>query len=79
LGEISEAHFDKTFDVNVKGTLFTVQKALPLMGQGSSIILNASVTSIKGFPAFSVYATSKRQYARSLAVGAWISRAARSG
>jgi NAD(P)-dependent dehydrogenase (short-subunit alcohol dehydrogenase family) len=68
LGEITEAHFDKTFDVNVKGTLFTVQKALPLMSQGSSIILNASVASIKGFPAFSVYGASKaaiRSFARS--------------
>lgn len=68
LGEITEAHFDNTFDINVKGTLFTVQKALPLMRQGSSIVLNASVASIKGFPAFSVYGASKaaiRSFARS--------------
>jgi NAD(P)-dependent dehydrogenase (short-subunit alcohol dehydrogenase family) len=68
LGAISEASFDKTFGINVKGTLFTVQKALPLMPQGSSIILNASMVSIKGMPAFSVYAASKaalRSFARS--------------
>jgi NAD(P)-dependent dehydrogenase (short-subunit alcohol dehydrogenase family) len=68
IGAITEAHFDKTFDVNVKGTLFTVQKALPLMRPGSSIILNASITSIKGPAAFSVYAATKaalRSFARS--------------
>lgn len=68
VGAITEAHFDKTFDVNVKGTLFTVQKALPLMRPGSSIILNASITSIKGPAAFSVYAATKaalRSFARS--------------
>jgi NAD(P)-dependent dehydrogenase (short-subunit alcohol dehydrogenase family) len=68
LGTITEASFDKTFDVNVKGTLFTVQKALPLMPKGSSIVLNASMVSIKGMPAFSVYAASKaalRSFARS--------------
>jgi NAD(P)-dependent dehydrogenase (short-subunit alcohol dehydrogenase family) len=59
IGAITEAHFDKTFDVNVKGTLFTVQKALPLMRPGSSIVLNASITSIKGPAAFSVYAATK--------------------
>jgi NAD(P)-dependent dehydrogenase (short-subunit alcohol dehydrogenase family) len=68
LGAITETHFDKTFDVNVKGTLFTVQKALPLMPRGSSIILNASIASVKGLPAFSVYAATKaalRSFARS--------------
>lgn len=68
IGAITEAHFDKTFDVNVRGTLFTVQKALPLMRPGSSIILNASITSIKGPAAFSVYAATKaalRSFARS--------------
>jgi NAD(P)-dependent dehydrogenase (short-subunit alcohol dehydrogenase family) len=68
LGAITEAHFDKTFDVNVKGTLFTVQKALPLMPKGSSIVINASMVSIKGLPAFSVYAATKaalRSFARS--------------
>lgn len=59
LGAITEDHFDKTFGINVRGTLFTVQKALPLMNAGASIILNASVAGIKGFPAFSVYAASK--------------------
>ncbi|WP_254625886.1 SDR family NAD(P)-dependent oxidoreductase [Nostoc sp. TCL240-02] len=47
LGSITEEHFYKTFNTNVKGLLFTVQKALPLMPEGSSIILNASITSIK--------------------------------
>jgi len=68
LGAITEAHFDKTFDVNVKGTLFTVQKLLPLMPKGSAIVLNASMVSIKGLPAFSVYAATKaalRSFARS--------------
>jgi NAD(P)-dependent dehydrogenase (short-subunit alcohol dehydrogenase family) len=59
LGAITEEHFDKTFNTNVKGLLFTVQKALPLLPDGASIILNASITSIKGTPAFSVYSATK--------------------
>jgi NAD(P)-dependent dehydrogenase (short-subunit alcohol dehydrogenase family) len=59
LEEISEEHFDKLFSVNVRGTLFTVQKALRLMNDGGSIILNGSVASAKGTPAFGVYAASK--------------------
>ncbi len=59
LGDITEEHFDKLFNVNVRGTLFTVQKALPLMNDGGSIILNGSVASVKGTPAFGVYAASK--------------------
>ena len=51
LGQITEEHFDKLFDINVKGTLFTVQKALPLLKDGGSIILNGSVASVKGTPA----------------------------
>jgi len=68
LGSITEEHFDKTFDTNVKGLLFTVQKALPLIPDGGSIILNASIVSIKGMPAFSVYSATKaavRSFARS--------------
>jgi NAD(P)-dependent dehydrogenase (short-subunit alcohol dehydrogenase family) len=68
LGEISEATFDETFDVNVKGLLFTVQKALPFLREGSSIILTASATTRKVKPAMSVYAASKaaiRSFARS--------------
>jgi len=71
LGHITEAHFDTTFDVNVKGTVFTVQKALPLMSAGASIVINASMVSIKGLPAFGVYAASKaalRSFARTWAV-----------
>ena len=67
LGQITEAHFDQTFDTNVKGTLFTVQKALPLLNDGASVILMASTTSITGTPAFSVYSATKaavRSFAR---------------
>src|SRR6185369_11291831 len=68
LGQITEAHYDKWFGINVKGLLFTVQKALPLMHEGASIVLNASIVSIKGMPAFSVYSATKaavRSFARS--------------
>ncbi len=68
LGEITEEHFDKAFNTNVKGLLFTVQKALPLLNPGGSIILTGSIASIKGMPAFSVYAATKaavRSFARS--------------
>jgi NAD(P)-dependent dehydrogenase (short-subunit alcohol dehydrogenase family) len=58
-GAITEEHFDKLFDINVRGTLFTVQKALPLLNDGGSIILNGSVASVKGTGAFGVYAASK--------------------
>ena len=68
LGSITEAHFDRIFSTNVKGTLFTVQKALPIMRDGGSIILTGSTTATKGTPAFSVYGASKaavRNFARS--------------
>lgn len=71
LGEITEEHFEKYFGINVKGTLFTVQKALPLMTAGGSIVLNASMVTIKGMPGFSVYAATKaalRSFARTWAV-----------
>jgi len=67
LGSIAEANFDTTFGVNVRGTLFTVQKALPLMRDGGSVILNGSIASVKGFPGMSVYNASKaavRSFAR---------------
>ncbi len=67
-GEITEDHFDKTFNTNVRGLLFTVQKALPLLSAGSSVILTGSIASIKGSPAFSIYNASKaaiRSFARS--------------
>ncbi|HXO99931.1 MAG TPA: SDR family oxidoreductase [Luteibacter sp.] len=70
LGHITEAHFDKYFGINVKGTLFTVQKALELMGPGSAIVVNGSMVSIKGAPAFGVYAATKaalRSFARTWA------------
>jgi NAD(P)-dependent dehydrogenase (short-subunit alcohol dehydrogenase family) len=68
LGDISEEHFDKLFNLNVRGTLFTVQEALPLMNDGGSIILNGSVASTKGTSGFGVYAASKaavRSFVRS--------------
>lgn len=71
LGDITEAHFDETFALNVKGTLFTIQKALPLLTTGSSIILNSSIAGSKGFAAFSVYAATKaaiRSFARGWSV-----------
>ena len=71
LGAITEEHFDSTFDLNVKGLLFTVQKALPLMPDGGAVVLNASIVSSKGMPAFSVYSATKaavRSFARSWSV-----------
>ena len=59
LPNVSEDHFDKLFNVNVKGALFTVQKGLPLLNDGGSIILTGSVASVKGTAAFGVYAASK--------------------
>ncbi|MHA3737804.1 SDR family NAD(P)-dependent oxidoreductase [Pseudomonas sp. Eth.TT006] len=59
LGSITAQHIDETFDTNVKGLIFTVQKALPLMGQGGSIILTGSSAGTTGAPAFSVYSASK--------------------
>jgi NAD(P)-dependent dehydrogenase (short-subunit alcohol dehydrogenase family) len=59
LESVTEAHFDKIFNINVRGTLFTVQKALPVLNDGGSIILIGSVASAKGTPAFTVYGASK--------------------
>ena len=71
LATATEAHFDKTFDVNVKGMFFTVQKALPLFKDGGSIILNSSVSNVLGLPGFTAYAASKaavRNFARGWAL-----------
>ncbi|MFT4955584.1 MAG: NAD(P)-dependent dehydrogenase (short-subunit alcohol dehydrogenase family) [Brevundimonas sp.] len=71
LGEITPEHYDQIFDVNVKGTVFTVQKALPLMPSGSSIILTGSSAGVMGTPAFSIYSATKaaiRNLARSWAL-----------
>jgi NAD(P)-dependent dehydrogenase (short-subunit alcohol dehydrogenase family) len=71
IGAITEEHFDTTVNTNMRGTLFTVQKALPLMPDESSIILNGSIASIKGFPSFGVYNATKaavRSFART-----WVS------
>jgi NAD(P)-dependent dehydrogenase (short-subunit alcohol dehydrogenase family) len=71
LGKITEAHFDETFNLNVKGTVFTVQKALPLMRDGGSIIMTGSIASVKGFEGGSVYNASKaaiRSFARTWTV-----------
>ena len=62
LGSITESHFDKIFSVNVKGLLFTVQKALPLFQDGGSIVLTASVGGSKGIQALSLYNASKARY-----------------
>ena len=59
LDSITEEHFDELFSVNVKGALFTVQKALPLLNDGGSIVLTGSVASIKGTPGFWVYGATK--------------------
>jgi NAD(P)-dependent dehydrogenase (short-subunit alcohol dehydrogenase family) len=59
LGKITAEHIDETFDTNVKGTIFTVQKALPLMGKGGSIILTGSSAGTTGAPTMSVYSASK--------------------
>ncbi len=67
LGAIDEAHFDETFATNVKGVLFTVQKALPLLRDGGAVILTGSTTGTTGTPAFSVYSATKaaiRNFAR---------------
>jgi len=72
LGEITEQHFDAAFNVNARGTLFTVQKALPLLNDGASIIMTGSNASVKGFPGWGVYAASKaalRSFART-----WLKR-----
>jgi NAD(P)-dependent dehydrogenase (short-subunit alcohol dehydrogenase family) len=66
-GEITEEFYDSIFDINVKGLLFTVQKALPLLPDGASIILNASIVGSKGLPSNSVYSATKaavRSFAR---------------
>ena len=71
LGQITPEHYDQIFDVNVKGLIFTVQKALPLMTAGASIILTGSSTGVMGTPQFSIYSATKaaiRNLARSWAL-----------
>jgi NAD(P)-dependent dehydrogenase (short-subunit alcohol dehydrogenase family) len=71
IAQVTVEQFDDTFDLNVRGTFFAVQKALPLFNDGGSIILNGSIASIKGFPDFSVYSASKaavRSFARTWTV-----------
>jgi NAD(P)-dependent dehydrogenase (short-subunit alcohol dehydrogenase family) len=71
LSDITEEHYDAAFDINVKGLVFTVQKALPLLHDGASIVLLSSVAGIKGLPGMSVYAGTKaaiRNFARSWAI-----------
>jgi NAD(P)-dependent dehydrogenase (short-subunit alcohol dehydrogenase family) len=66
-GDVTQEHFDKTFSTNVRGVLFAVQKALPLLKSGSSVIMSGSIASMKGMPAFSVYDATKaavRSFAR---------------
>ena len=59
LGSITEEHYDSVFNVNVKGVVFTVQKALPLIPDGGTVLLTGSIVDTKGFPAFSIYSASK--------------------
>lgn len=71
LGQLTEAHVDKWLGTNIKGTIFTIQKALPLMPDGAAVVMNGSMVSIKGLPAFGVYAATKaalRSLARTWAV-----------
>ncbi|WP_027057754.1 SDR family NAD(P)-dependent oxidoreductase [Mesorhizobium loti] len=70
LGEITEAHYDKTYNTNVKGLLFAFQKALPLLPKGASVILTGSIAGFRGIPAMSVYSSTKAAI-RSL-VRSWI-------
>lgn len=70
LGDITEAQFDKTFGINVKGTLLTIQAALPHMPNGSAIVITGSIAAVQGNPAFGLYGASKaalRAFARSFA------------
>lgn len=67
LEDITEEHFDRTFDLNARGSLFTVQKALPLMRHGGSVILVGSTSAYKGIPGYSTYSATKaaqRSYVR---------------
>lgn len=69
-GDVTEEHFDRTFDVNARGTLFTVQKALPILRTGGSIVLLGSITAFKGDPGAGAYSAAKaamRSYARTWA------------
>ncbi|MGB7195610.1 MAG: glucose 1-dehydrogenase [Collimonas pratensis] len=70
LEAVTEAQFDKYFDINVKGTLLTIQSALPLMSAGGAIVITGSITAVQGVPAFGVYAATKaalRSFARTWA------------
>ena len=69
LSHVTEEHYDRTFATNVKGTLFTVQKALPLLRDGASVILTGSTTGVTGGPSFSVYGARERRSATSPGVG----------
>lgn len=78
-GEVTENHLDQIFNTNVRGLLFTVQKALPLLSSGASVILTGSIAAIKGFPSLGSTTPAKRLCVRSPAPGSWISRDGVSG
>jgi NAD(P)-dependent dehydrogenase (short-subunit alcohol dehydrogenase family) len=59
LGELTEEHIDKTYNINVKGVIFTVQQALPILNDNATIVINGSIAAIKGMPAFSIYSSTK--------------------
>ena len=79
LEEVTEDHFDRTFDGNVKGMVFTVQKALPLLRDGASVILTGSTAGSNGTPAFSVYSATRRRCATLRGAGCLNSRPPPSG
>ena len=78
LGQITEEHFDRIFGVNVRGTVFTIQKALPLMRDGGTIVINGSMVSVKGMPAFQRLCSDQGCSGPSRGPGRWISRDAAS-
>ena len=78
LGSVTEEQFDATFGLNVRGTLFTVQKALPLLRDGGSIIMNGSIASVKGMPGRASTEPAKRRYGRLRGLGLWNCRIERS-
>jgi NAD(P)-dependent dehydrogenase (short-subunit alcohol dehydrogenase family) len=78
LGSVTEEQFDTTFGLNVRGTLFTVQKALPLFRDGGSIVMNGSIASVKGMPGRSVYAQARQLCGHLHGHGWWSCRTERS-
>jgi NAD(P)-dependent dehydrogenase (short-subunit alcohol dehydrogenase family) len=74
LEQVTEEHFDRHFEINVKGTVFTLQKALPLLGQGASVIVNASISGIKGQAGLGIYSATKAAFRNLVRTWVLISR-----